>query len=727
MYGTITGNIAAAAFYLYFQFIGMTLIFLIFRREKPFAKLLTGSVSGSLLFTWLPILFSFFCDFTLSAHLLAFLSTLPVLFLCLRFYRLRRPLLENIRRICTSLSGHIPFWIVLLVFMVFWFYLLHTHVLLPNENGAVYTGQCTYGDMNMHLGFITSLSRQGTFPPDYSIMPGVRLSYPFLSDSVSSSLYLLGASLRFAYILPMLFAMGQLFTTVYLFADTLVGSRRKPLALGGTMLTCLLFFLNGGLGFAYFFDWAKDQAYSLSDIFTGFYTTPTNLVDHNIRWVNVIADMFLPQRATLFGYALLFPMLWLLYRAVFHSRREYFPLAGLLAAGLPMIHTHSFLSAGVVSAVWLFLWLFRKVHPDPEPAAEGRDSSPLFQLLRRRLRHPGSWMLLIFFCVMYLIQHFQTQGKISPQLLMLTGISLFVGTAIWGIVLLLWHVRRQGWQELLSGWGVYLVCILALALPQLFFWTFGQVSQGGFVRGYFNWGNQGDPYAWFYLKNIGAPLLLIFGGICACGQKRAPIFLPALYLWWLGELIVFTPNTYDNNKILYVAYFLLCLGATDYGLELYERLKGFPGSKLFIFVFLFTCTFSAILTLKRERVSHYELYSPSQMALVEYVEEHTAPDAVFLTNTRHNNEIASLTGRNIVCGADSFLYFHGLDTTARKMDVQAMYENPLEHMELYEKYNVTYVVISAYERSSYQIREAIFQKYFTQVLSFGDVTLYQVP
>ena len=124
---------------------------------------------------------------------------------------------------------------------------------------------------------------------------------------------------------------------------------------------------------------------------------------------------------------------------------------------------------------------------------------------------------------MYLIQHFQTQGKISPQLLMLTGISLFVGTAIWGIVLLLWHVRRQGWQELLSGWGVYLVCILALALPQLFFWTFGQVSQGGFVRGYFNWGNQGDPYAWFYLKNIGAPLLLIFGGICACGQKRAPI------------------------------------------------------------------------------------------------------------------------------------------------------------------------------------------------------------
>jgi len=807
MYGSITGNLAGTAYFLYFQFIGLTLIFLLFRREKPLPKLLLGSVTGSLLLTWLPILFSFFCGFTLTAHILALFITLPVPAIALRLYRLQRPFPESVRRFCTSLLQHIVFGGVLILFLLFWAYLLHTHTILPDSDGALYTGQCTYGDMNMHLGFITSLARQGTFPPDYSIMPGIKLSYPFLSDSISASLCVLGASLRFAYILPMLFALGQIFTTVYLFADTLLGSRRKSFWRGGNMLTLLLFFCNGGLGFAYFLDWSKERTYSFSDIFTGFYTTPTNLVEQNIRWVNVIADMFLPQRATLFGYAVLFPGLWLLYRAAFLNRREYFPLAGMFMAALPMIHTHSFLSAGVISAVWLLLWLFRKVYPDPaEARSTSRRTEPGYTSTRTRHRkseagetsrktahaaktaptapspdteggtmpagisaishsadadaeeyadlleeylyhkaadsallkhpasspaaylrsHPGTWILAVFILVMCLTQAGVTRNILAPNHLMLMGISLFAVTAIGGIYLLVLLIRQQGWKELLHGWGIYLACILVLALPQLLFWTFGQVAAGGFVRGHFNWGNQGDLYPWFYLKNIGMPLLLILGGICACGRKRAPLFLPALFLWWLGELIVFTPNTYDNNKLLYAAYFLLCLGAADYAMSLYGRIKYFPGNRIFVTLFLFCAAFSGILTLGRETVSRYQLYSPEQVALAEYIEKNTPADAVFLTDTRHNNEIASLTGRNIVCGADTFLYFHGLDTTERKKDLQLMYEAPSEHMDLFEKYNVSYVVISAFERNSYSIDESAFRANFKEVLSIGGITLYHV-
>ena len=61
----------------------------------------------------------------------------------------------------------------------------------------------------MHLSFITSLARQGDFPPDYSLLPGHPLCYPFLGDSVSASLLLCGAPLTFSYALPMWFAMGQ--------------------------------------------------------------------------------------------------------------------------------------------------------------------------------------------------------------------------------------------------------------------------------------------------------------------------------------------------------------------------------------------------------------------------------------------------------------------------------------------------------------------------------------
>lgn len=357
MYGSIAGNLAGTAYYLYFQLIGMTFVFLQFRREKPLSKLLLGSVVGSLLLTWLPIPFAFFCGFTPLAHMLAMAAALAIPAAAAWLYRLRQPFLDSLHGFLASLKVHLPFGMLLILFLAFWCYLLHTHTILSGSDNAMYTGQSTYGDMNMHLGFITSLAKQGHFPPDYSIMPGVKLSYPFLSDSISASLYVLGASLRLAYILPMIFAMGQIVTAAYLFANTIMRSRDRASGSSGKFLVLLLFFCNGGLGFSYFLDWSKEGGYRFSDIFTGFYTTPTNLTGHNIRWVNVVADMFLPQRATLFGYAVLLPALWLLYRAVFQNRREYYPLAGMLVAALPMIHTHSFLIAGVVSAAWLLLWL----------------------------------------------------------------------------------------------------------------------------------------------------------------------------------------------------------------------------------------------------------------------------------------------------------------------------------------------------------------------------------
>lgn len=724
MNGTLAGNLLATAYYLSFQLTGLGLVFFLFPREKIFSRFLMGSVTGSLLMNWLPILLSFPFDFTRLSHILALAAALTLLLLSLfGMYRQGR-LRPHVLQVAEGLKTRGIFLAALVFLLAFWGFLLCTHTLLPMEDGSLATGQCTYGDMNMHLGFITSIARQETFPPDYSIMPGVRLSYPFLSDSISSSLLLLGASLRYAYILPMFFAMGQIFTAVYLFAGTVLSSRYHS-ARAGALLTLVLFFLNGGLGFSYFMDWYREPVYRFSDIFTGFYTTPTNLVDRNIRWVNLIADMLLPQRATLFGYAVLFPALWLLYRAVFQNRRELFPLAGLFAAALPMIHTHSFFSVCVISACWMLLWLYRRLFPAPSQPTIG---------LKRILRSPGPWILLGFTVIMCLIQWLQNRGKINSGGLMAVALSLPVAAFLLGICLLVLYLRKWGWRNLLSGWGIYLAALLLLALPQLLFWTFGQVAEGGFVRGYFNWGNQGDLYPWFYVKNIGVPLLPILGGICACGRKRAPLFLPVLLLWWVGELMVFTPNPYDNNKILYVAYLLLCIGAAEYSLSLYQRLRSRENAQetwchpgIFAGLFLFFAVLSGVLTLGREAVSQYRLYSPAQTALAAYAEENTAPESVYLTGTRHNNEIASLSGRNIVCGSDAFLFYHGLDTSRRQADLRLMYEAPLEHLDLYRQYEVSYVVVSAFERNDYGVDEETLRNSFETVFTQDDIVLYRVP
>ncbi len=709
MFGTIWGNFAGTIYFLYFQLAGLLLVFYLFKKENIYTRLLLGSVAGSLLIHWVPVLFSFFFDFTLLSHMLAMIPLIPVYYLGLKQIiknRRQRLFTGVFSELLSGVRVHKYFVILLIAFMVLWVNLLSSHTIPLYENGAIYTGQCTYGDMNMHLGFITSIAVQSEFPPVYSIFPDTLLAYPFLSDSISSSVYLFGASLRYAYLLPMIFAMLQIFGSVYLFAVTLWSSLAKA------VMTFLLYFLNGGLGFFYFINWAREREFAFADIFSGFYTTPTNLVEHNIRWVNVIADMFLPQRATLFGYAMAFPCIFLLYRAVFEQQKKYFLYAGILVSGLPMIHTHSFLGIGLISASWLLLYLYSEVHTEKKASWIGKNL--------------GGIILVLFVLLMTLVQKDWVSGEISADTLMKIGIVGILILVLFGVVLLVRYLSKGKIKELLSTWGVYLLCVMLFALPQLFFWTFGQVSEGGFVRGHFNWGNQGDFYIWFYLKNIGMPLLLIFGAVFAERKKTAVLFVPAAVIWFLAEFIVFTPNTYDNNKLLYIAYFLLCCGAADYAIALYEQAKKIGGVRILAGIFMFFTLFSGVLTLQREIVSEYQLYGTSHVKLAEYINENTEKDAVFLTNNRHNNEIASLTGRNIVCGSDSYLYFHGIDTSMRKEDLQKMFEQPQSAGDLYEKYQVDYVLVSSYERTNYQVAEQYFIENAELVFSDNDVQLYQL-
>ena len=66
----------------------------------------------------------------------------------------------------------------------------------------------------------------------------------------------------------------------------------------------------------------------------------------------------------------------------------------------------------------------------------------------------------------------------------------------------------------------------------------------------------------------------------------------------------------------------------------------------------------------------YELFSADEVAAAEYIKENTAPDALFLTDDNHDNAVAVLTGRNIVCGSSSYLYFHGLDYTYQQQTAE---------------------------------------------------------
>ena len=701
MHGDFLGGAAALLYFLAFQVCGVLLAACFFKNERRWVQAVLGSAAGSVLLMWLPALWAFAFGFSLAAHLLAL--ALLLLLTALALWR-RRPALRVPKKTAAAFfRTERALLVPALLWLVFAGLLLHS---FRYQDGEIWSSQCTYGDMSMHLGFITSIAEQGTFPPMYSILPGVKLSYPFLSDSISSSLYLLGAPLQFAYFLPMLFAAAQVFFGAWLFLCRFLRDKAK------SVLAMVLFFLNGGFGFAYFLTGLGENSGNFTRIFTAFYETPTNLVDENVRWVNVIVDMMLPQRATLFGWALLFPLLYVLYRAVYERCPAYFVPAGIFAGAMVIIHTHSFLALGLICGVWLCFALCRAVFP--------KDSGKVLCAAK------GAAAVLIVLPVLiqFLVPAVIPRDSALLFVPVAAAVLLFLGALA---ALLVRAFRRGLGGAILRTWGVFLAIVLVLAVPQLLTWTFTQASAESFVRGWFNWGNLTDGYIWFYLVNLGAAALFILPALFSAPRRSFSVAAPAVVIWFICEFVVFQPNTYDNNKLLYAAYFLLCAVTASYLVDLYRRLRGLPGRRALAGVFLVFCTVSAVLTIARESVAGYCLYGKDQLAVAAYVQENTEPEDTILTDMRHNNEIAALTGRNIVCGSSSYVYFHGLDYTQRQEDMQKMFQNPGDNLLLFKTYSVDYVMVSAYETGNFSADEAALSKYFTCVYDENGIRLYKVP
>ena len=194
-YGSAFGNILGTLYFLLFQCVGVLYIKRIFPKKGLLFHLLTGSVSGSVLLQWIPALFAFFFGFSMTAHIMALLFVVICLVLLYVFYHPAAAVsstapTKDYRQL---LRRNYAFLLLAGGTFVLFCILLSTHTILPKDDG-LHVGQCTYGDLQMHLGIITSIANQQTFPPYYSISPWDKLCYPFLCDSISSSIYLFGAS-----------------------------------------------------------------------------------------------------------------------------------------------------------------------------------------------------------------------------------------------------------------------------------------------------------------------------------------------------------------------------------------------------------------------------------------------------------------------------------------------------------------------------------------------------
>ena len=637
---------------------GIVLMDALLPGAQRLTRLWLGLCAGLMLMMWLPTLFAFFLRFDRAAQLLGLGAAALLAGACafLNRSKLRR-------RGWTDMPAWLPIALIVPLALL-GAYLQYTHTLRAVD-GALHVGQSTYGDLCLHLGIATSL-RGAAYPPHYSLLPGTLLGYPFLADGLVTTMLLFGSALAPAFIVTGTLMMVLVYTGFVIFCWDLTRSR------AATVIATALMFVNGGLGFVYALDGVMRDASAFREIFTGFYLTPTNQPALNLRWVNVICDMMIPQRTLLGGWMALLPALWLLMSAAREGDAKRFMLLGVWAGALPMIHTHSFLALGLLSAG---------------------------ALAHCALKAPKS----------------ARQGGGSP-------------------------LAGEGRGATLLRFALYAGVTLALALPQLLTWAVPQTVKGGSLQFRFNWvNNRGDGrlidgYCWFWIKNVGLIWLMMVPAALQGRRARRdgperprliPMFaLGALMIYIVAELIQFQPNEYDNNKLFYVAYMAMMPAIGAYLVALWNRLKGLPGRALLAAVFLAASTLSGALSIGREVVSDYQLFSADEVSAAAFIEENTPRDAVILTGNQHNNAVAALTGRNIVCGTGSYLYYHGLDYGAQQDDERTMFEYPEDSAALFEQYGVRYVYVSSHERGKFAVDEAWFADHCDLLFAEGNVCLY---
>ena len=631
----------AIAYTLLFCGLGVLMLRWLMPQKSPLVRAWLGVSLGVLMEMGLPALCANLLDFTIAAHLAAVAAALLLAALCYAA-REKAPLCgmsaSDRRQMAVMAAVGIPLTALSA-------YLQYTHNIMPAADGSLWCGQATYGDLCMHLSFVTSLKNM-RFPPSYSLLAGTSLAYPYLTDALSTTFYMLGMPLNLSLVVPGTLLMTLTYAGYMLLAQQILGGRHKAVA-----VAALLFFFNGGLGFLYDFDLAfTDNFARVREIFTGYYKTPANQPDLNLRFSNVIADLMLPQRALLGGWAMGLPALYLLISSVREKSVRQTAMLALWASALPLVHTHTFLALGLFS---------------------------------------GGYLL----------------GSLIEQ-----------------------KEERRG---ILIRAGLYLGVVLALALPQLMGNAVKQTLEGGSLRFQFNWVNNSggrgfkDGYFWFWVKNAGLPFILVICA-CLCARKRGylDIVLGMTAVYVVAETILFQPNEYDNNKLFYIWFMFAMIFAADYGSMLMQRLAGLPGRALLCGLFLWASLFSGALSLGREAVSGYQLFSANAVAAGDWIRENTDHDDVFLTGQQHINPVCSLAGRQIICGSDLYVFFHGLDYNQQSADCRRFYEDPRANADVLMTYDVHYIYVSDYERAEFDVDLDALDADYELVYENDDVRIY---
>jgi hypothetical protein len=300
----------------------------------------------------------------------------------------------------------------------------------------------------------------------------------------------------------------------------------------------------------------------------------------------------------------------------------------------------------------------------------------------------------------------------------------FVAIAIIAGLLILIQLLVEGndWSDTLRAWSLFSFPMIIIALPQVLWILPG--GAGHFLRPALGWMKGSDSVWWFWLKNMSPHIFVFALGFWFAKPKVKTFYLAFVGLFVLSNLVIFQPHDYDNLKLMFWWFLMSCI-LTGLIVDVFIRRSRLLGLLLSL-ILVATMTATGSVAVWRELHLSWRMFSSEDIALAQFVKDHTSEDAIFLTSDKHNNPVSCLAGRRIVMGYRGWLWTHGLDYRVREHDVIEIFRGSKQAINLLGQYRVDYVLIEQDKIKEFREDPEFFQSHFPVVYRSPNFTVLQI-
>lgn len=500
---------------------------------------------------------------------------------------------------------------IIILFLGLFLSFLTVSTLHQNSDKSTIIPKQASVDVAYHLSQVMRVAESSSWNFQEPNFAGEFIRYPYLINFFSGVLMQFGTPLSLAFHLPIIFLTFSLLFGLLQFAQYLGVNKLN------TTLVLLAVFFGSGVAYLLGYDFNAGPL-------------AVTYPQQHINYTGYVSGFFTVQRAFVLGFPLLIFSLLAFFRGLKEDNLTALRWAGLIFGLLPLAHSHSFFTGGIIYGVVLVYYIARR-----NPMA--------FDIVRGTVFFGTFTAIVPLLCMMLLPQH------------NLGGVPAL----------------RLGWMTNPSEIG-------GLNLPSTL--TNNSAATNKLVS-----------WLMFVLGNFGTLLLLPIFGLLAVFKKvskhiselSVAILLSGLALWIVPNIVQLQTWDFDTNKFFVYAILLS-------GLATALLIQSFTGKSRAVLTIVFAAAILASLPvpfMKLQRMAASETkqtvtaFTLTDQEASTWIHQNTPEQAIFLSSAANANSEQTLlnsvvmgSGRQTSIGYITWLYTHGINYEDRLQKVEKFFQ-----------------------------------------------------